>query len=38
MKKLLISKEEATLEKEIEKGEWVAIPDMAKEIKTAKQA
>lgn len=33
MKKLLISKEEAALEKEIEKGEWVAVPDMAKEIR-----
>ena len=33
MKKLLLSKEEAALEKEIENGEWVAVPDMAEEIK-----
>jgi len=35
MKKLLLSrsKEEAALEKEIENGEWVAVPGMAEEIK-----
>ena len=33
MKKLLLNKEEATLENEIENGEWVAVPDMAEEIK-----
>jgi len=33
MKKLLLTKEEAALEKEIENGEWVAVPDMTKEIK-----
>lgn len=33
MKKLLLTKEEAELEKEIENGEWVAVPDMTKEIK-----
>jgi predicted DNA binding CopG/RHH family protein len=32
MKKLLLTKEEAMLEKEIEDGEWVAVPDMAAEI------
>ena len=33
MKKLLLTKEEAALEKEIENGEWVAVPDMTEEIK-----
>jgi len=33
MKKLLLTKEEAALEKEIENGEWVAVPDVAEEIK-----
>jgi len=33
MKKILLTKEEAVLEKEIEKGEWVAVPDMAEEMK-----
>jgi len=33
MKKLLLTKEEAALENEIENGEWVAVPDMAEEIK-----
>ena len=33
MKKILLTKEEATLEKEIENGEWVVVPDMAEEIK-----
>ncbi len=33
MKKLLLTKEEAMLEKEIENGEWVAVPDITKEIK-----
>ena len=33
MKKLLLTKEEVALEKEIENGEWVAVPDMTKEIK-----
>ena len=32
MKKLLLTKEEAALEKEIENGEWVAVPGMAEEI------
>ena len=32
MKKILLTKEEAELEREIEKGEWVAVPDMAEEI------
>ncbi|MFA6434875.1 MAG: hypothetical protein WCW52_09285 [Elusimicrobiales bacterium] len=33
MKKILLTKEEAALEKEIEKGEWVAVPAMAEEMK-----
>jgi len=33
MKKIFLDKEEAALEKEIEKGEWVSVPDMAEEIK-----
>ena len=33
MKKLLLTKEEAVLENEIENGEWVVVPDMAEEIK-----
>ena len=31
--KLLLNKEEVVLEKEIENGEWVAVPDMVEEIK-----
>ena len=33
MKKLLLSQEELEIEKEIENGEWVAVPNMEKEIK-----
>jgi predicted DNA binding CopG/RHH family protein len=33
MKKIFLDKDEITLEKEIEKGEWVPVPDMAEEIK-----
>ena len=33
MKKIQLLKEEAALEKEIESGEWVTVPDMEKEIK-----
>lgn len=32
MKQLKIDKEEAALEKEIENGEWVLVPDMENEI------
>jgi predicted DNA binding CopG/RHH family protein len=32
MKKILLTEEEATLEKEIENGEWAAVPNMAEEI------
>jgi predicted DNA binding CopG/RHH family protein len=32
MKKVKLDKEEAMLEKEIENGEWVAVPDMEREI------
>ena len=32
MKKMKLDKEETALEKEIEKGEWAPVPDMAKEI------
>lgn len=32
MKKIILDKEEAALEKEVEKGEWVPVPDMAEEI------
>jgi len=32
MKKIKLSKEEAALEKEIENGEWVLVPDMENEI------
>ena len=33
MKKILLTKEETTLENEIENGEWVTVPDVAEEIK-----
>jgi predicted DNA binding CopG/RHH family protein len=33
MKKIFLDKEEIALEKEIKKGEWVPVPDMADEIK-----
>ena len=33
MKKIFLDKEETALEKELEKGEWVAVPDLAEEIK-----
>jgi len=33
MKKILLDKEETQLEKEIEKGGWVEVPDMENEIK-----
>ncbi len=33
MKKIMLTKEEAMLEKELENDEWVAVPDMAGEIK-----
>ncbi len=33
MKRILLEKEELAQEKEIEKGEWIPIPDMAEEIK-----
>jgi predicted DNA binding CopG/RHH family protein len=33
MKKVFLNTEEATLEKEIEQGEWVPVPDLAEEIK-----
>jgi predicted DNA binding CopG/RHH family protein len=33
MKKVLLDKDEIALEKEIEAGDWVAVPDMAEEIK-----
>ncbi|MFH1477148.1 MAG: antitoxin [Verrucomicrobiota bacterium] len=32
MKKVKLDKEEAALEKEIENGEWVLVPDMENEI------
>jgi predicted DNA binding CopG/RHH family protein len=32
-KKLLLSKDEIAVEKEIEKGEWMEVPHMAEEIK-----
>ena len=32
MKKMKLNKEEAMLEKEIENGEWIAVPDMEREI------
>lgn len=32
MKKIKINKEEAALEKEIENGEWVLVPDMENEM------
>ena len=32
MKKVKLDKEEAALEKEIENGEWVTVPDMENEI------
>ena len=32
MKKILLTKAEAALEKELEKGEWVAVPGMAEEM------
>ena len=32
MKKVKLDKEEAALEKEIENGEWVAVPDLENEI------
>ena len=39
MKKVKLDKEEAALEKEIENGEWVAVPDLENEInKTRVQA
>ncbi|MBI2438136.1 MAG: antitoxin [Lentisphaerae bacterium] len=33
MKRLLLTKEEAALEHEIEGGQWAAVPDMAEEIR-----
>ncbi|MBI2441566.1 MAG: antitoxin [Lentisphaerae bacterium] len=33
MKKILLTKEEAALEHEIEAGEWVAVPNMAEETR-----
>ena len=33
MKKIFLSKEEAELEKEIAKSEWVTVPDMDEELK-----
>ena len=33
MKEILLDKEELAQEKEIEKGEWVSVPDMEEEIK-----
>ncbi|MDP2866768.1 MAG: hypothetical protein Q8O90_11045, partial [Elusimicrobiota bacterium] len=33
MKKILLTKEEAALEKELGKGEWIAVPGMAEEIR-----
>ncbi len=33
MKKPLLNKEEAALEREIEKGQWMEVPNMANEIK-----
>ena len=33
MKKTFLDKEEIELEKEIEKGEWVEVPNMEQEIK-----
>jgi len=33
MKKIMLSKEERQLEKEIESGDWKAVPNLAEEIK-----
>jgi len=33
MKKIMLNKEERQLEKEIESGEWKAVPNLAEEIK-----
>ncbi len=33
MKKIMLNKEERQLEKEIERGEWKAVPNLAEEIK-----
>ena len=33
MKKIMLSKEEQQLEKEIESGDWKAVPNLAEEIK-----
>jgi len=33
MKKIFLDQGETALEEEIEKGRWVAVPDMAREIK-----
>ena len=33
MKKILLTKEESVMEKEIENGEWVSVPHLSEEIK-----
>lgn len=37
MKKIMLDKEERQLEKEVESGEWKAVPNLAEEIKKYKK-